>query len=156
MPLGNATSLPSAAVQAHIPPWHVHLRDLVDSSDTDCIPDKASIPLPCLKHILECLSSLTSHLLLSYGKHFLKLTQKEEHSRGWPWGAQLRSPSQRTCSSEGTWQTAFSCCEFRSAVVFTPSPCSAWDIPFNVKAGLPWWFSGEESTCQGERHQFHP
>ena len=85
MPLGNAVFLPSAAVPAHIPPWHTHLRDLVDSSDTDCIPDKASIPLPCLKHILECLSSLASHVLLSYGKHFLKLTQKEEHSRGWPW-----------------------------------------------------------------------
>ena len=94
MPLGNATSLPSAAVPAYIPPWHAHLRDLVDSSDTDCIPDKASIPLPCLKRILECMSLLASHLLLSHDKHFLKLTQKEEHSRGWPWGctAQISLP----------------------------------------------------------------
>ena len=156
---GEGCILAKAAVPAHIPPRHAHLRDLVDSSDTDCFPDKASIPLLCFKHTLECLSSRASHFSLSHGKHFLKLTQEEEHSGvggGCLGGAQLRSPSQRTCSPEGTWQAASSCCKFRSAVVFTPSPCSARDSPFNVKAGLPWWLSGEESACQGGRHRFHP
>ena len=77
---GEGCILAKAAVPAHIPPRHAHLRDLVDSSDTDCFPDKASIPLLCFKHTLECLSSRASHFSLSRGKHFLKLTQEEEHS----------------------------------------------------------------------------
>lgn len=112
-------------------------KDLVDSSDTDCIPDKAEIPLPFLKRTLAFLSSLACHLLLSCGKHFVGLIEKQEHpcwgSHG---GALLRPLLKRTCSQEGAPQTASSCCDFPPAAVFSSRSRTVQDIPSKGKGQL--------------------